>query len=318
MNACSLKGKRCVVTGATSGIGFATVEALIGLGAEVVFVGRDPGRTAKAAETFIEEALKAGAPNPIQELADFSLMAEVEALVSRLSNSNRPIDVIVNCAGIYTAKRTLTSEGLETQFAVNHLAPFLLTSRLLSSMSPDSRIATVSSASHYYGYIRWRNPSLAGCYFGLWAYEQSKLANVLFSYELVRRLEKGGLIAGSALVQDRQGQEREIKPTVFVVDPGLVNTAMGQKHSKGIAGLFWSLRRKRGTNPAQPAAGIAALVSSAETAGRTGLYWRDAVPLPSSRRSYDAAAAERLWELSEAMIEKALRGRAANHAKEAK
>jgi NAD(P)-dependent dehydrogenase (short-subunit alcohol dehydrogenase family) len=146
--------------------------------------------------------------------------------------------------------------------------------------------------------MRWNDPGLERHYLGLWAYEQSKLANVLFSYELARRLDTGALRAGS-------GEE---KPTVFAIDPGLVNTDMGQKHARGLTGLFWSLRRKGGASPARPASGIASLLSSPEAAGRTGLYWRDAAPLRSSRRSYDAAAASRLWELSEAMIEKALRG----------
>ena len=298
MNASSLKGKRCVVTGATSGIGYATVEALLGLGAEVVFVGRDQVRTAKAAMAFAASAGKAEAPPPRQEITDLSLMAEVADLASRLADSGKPIDALVNCAGVYTAKRTLTEEGLERQFAVNHLAPFLLTTKLLPAMGADARIATVSSGSHYYGWIRWNDPSLERHYFGLWAYEQSKLANVLFSYELAQRLENGALKAGSG----------EGKPTVFTIDPGLVNTDMGQKHAQGLTGLFWSMRRRGGTSPARPASGIAALLSSPEAAGRTGLYWRDAIPLRSSRRSYDAAAACRLWELSEAMVEQALRG----------
>ena len=298
MNACSLKGKRCVVTGATSGIGYATVEALLGLGAELVFVGRNPGRTAAAAKAFESAAEEAGAPPPQQELADLSRMAEVADLASRLADSGKPIDALVNCAGVYTAKRTLTAEGLEMQFAVNHLAPFLLTTKLLPAMSAGSRIATVSSGSHYYGWMRWNDLSLRGHYLGLWAYEQSKLANVLFSYELARRLDAGALKAGSG----------EGKPMVFTIDPGLVNTDMGQKHAQGLTGLFWSMRRRGGTSPARPALGIAALLSSPEAAGRTGLYWRNAVPLRSSRRSYDAAAARRLWELSEAMVEKALGG----------
>lgn len=309
MNACSLVGKRCLVTGATSGIGYATVEALLGLGAEVVFVGRDPARSAEAARGFAAEAGKAKAPPPSLELADLSLMADVRDLASRLVDSGKHIDVLVNCAGIYTARRTLSSEGLEMQFAVNHLAPFLLTTSLLPILRAGARIATVSSGSHYHGQIRWKDPSLASHYFGLWAYEQSKLANVLFSYELARRLESGALRAGWNDEGGGQGAAaKKTLPTVFVVDPGLVNTGMGQKHSGGLTGLFWNLRKRGGTSPARPAEGIAALVSSAEAAGRTGLYWRDAAPLRSSRRSYDEAAAKRLWQLSETMIGEALSG----------
>lgn len=299
MEAFSLKGKRCLVTGATSGIGYATVEALLRLGAGVVFVGRDGAKAEKAGRAFARLAAEAGAPQPRMELADFSVMAEVEALALRLASCGIAFDALVNCAGIYTARRVLTPEGLETQFAVNHLAPFLLVTRLLPAMASDCRIVIVSSESHYFfGRIWWRDPSLAGHYLGILAYGQSKFANVLFSYELARRLASGALTAGPGLPGRR--------PSVYAVDPGLVNTEMGQKHGKNLSGFIWNIRKKSGTSPELPAAGIAVLVSSSEAEGRTGLYWKNAEPLASSARSYDTLAAVRLWTLSEDAIRRAL------------
>jgi NAD(P)-dependent dehydrogenase (short-subunit alcohol dehydrogenase family) len=280
-----LSGKLCVVTGATSGIGLATARALARLGGRVVAVGRDQGR-ARAALRALSAETQEGESAPRYELADLSLMREVSALASRLSAAYEHIDVLVNCAGAYTARRVLTPEGLETQFAVNYLAPFLLTTSLLPRLTaaPAARIITVSSNSHYYGRICWRDPSLGRFYLGLWAYEQSKLAEVLFSYELVRRLGPDSPVA------------------VYVADPGLVNTDMGQKQGFNASSLFWSLRRRAGASPEVPAGDIAFLASSEEVAGLTGLYWRDRRPKPSSRRSYDEAAARRLWALSERML----------------
>jgi retinol dehydrogenase-14 len=316
----ALLGKRCVVTGATSGIGLAVARALAGLGAEVVIVGRNAGRADSAAAAAAAEARVAGGPSPRVELADLSLMAEVRELADRLKHEDEPIDALVNCAGVYTSRRELTGEGLELQFAVNHLAAFYLTTSLFPAMAGDCRIATVSSGSHYYGWIRWRNPSLKGFYVGLWAYEQSKLANVLFSYELARRCGWGELVPGRERPAKGGGAGRTISeddsaavPTVFAVDPGLVDTDMGEKHSGVLSRLFWSARRRGGTSPDIPARGIARLVASPEMAGRTGLYWRDAVPLRSSRLSYDRRAADRLWELSELMVAQALARADADH-----
>lgn len=313
MESRTLLGKRCVVTGATSGIGLAVARALARLGAEVVLVGRNAGRLESAAALVATEARAAGGAAPYMELADLSLMAEIRSLVDRLKCEDVRFDALVNCAGVYTSKRELTVEGLELQFAVNHLAAFYLTTSLFPVMATDCRVATVSSGSHYYGWIRWRDPSLKGFYLGLWAYEQSKLANVLFSYELARKCGRKELVSGQERAVGSEGSdsvfyEKDLvaAPTVFAVDPGLVNTDMGGKHSGGLSKLFWNVRRKGGTSPEVPAQGIATLIASRELGGRTGLYWRDATPLRSSRLSYSRRAASRLWELSEQMVAQAL------------
>jgi NAD(P)-dependent dehydrogenase (short-subunit alcohol dehydrogenase family) len=283
----------CVVTGATSGIGLATALALARLGATLTLVGRDGGRIAAALALVAPEAERAGAPPPRGEMADFASMREVAALAGRLATGRR-LDLLVNCAGVFLPRRRLGPEGLETQFAVNHLAPFLLTTSLLPLLeaAPSARVLMVSSASHRQGRIRWRDPSMRRFYFGLWAYEQAKLANLLFSYELARRLGPSSPVS------------------VYAFDPGLVDTAVGQKEAAGPSGLFWRLRRRWGTSPELPAAALAELASSAAFAGRTGLYWKEGRALPSSPASRSLADATRLWELSEKLVAEALGGRA--------
>ena len=285
----SLAGKFCVVTGATSGIGLAVALSLARRGGRVLGIGRDPGR-AEAARALVAEAAKAaGGPEPRYELADLSLMSEVASLARRIGEREARVDVLVNCAGIYVDRRILTAEGLETQFAVNHLAPFFLTKSLLPLLeaAPEGRVITVSSDSHYYGWIRWRDPSLGRLYLGLWAYEQSKLANVLFSYELVRRL----------------GPESRVK--IAVADPGLANTSMGEKHGHSLASLFWSLRRRWGTPASVPAEAIASLAALPAGGLTTGLYWKAGKAVTSSRLSYREKDAKRLWELSETLVDSA-------------
>ncbi len=288
----SLRGEVCVVTGATSGIGQASAAALARLGGRVIGIGRDPGRIEEALRRVEAAAAEAGAPPPSFELADLSSLRETAALAARLTAVNGTIDVLVNCAGVFSSRRTLTPEGLETQFAVNHLAPFLLTTSLLPALAaaPDGRVITVSSASHRFGRIHWRDPSLARGYSGLRAYSQSKLANVLFTRELARRLGPGASV------------------TAFAADPGLVHTDMGLKQGRSAASLAWRLRRLGGTSPDVPAEGIALLASSLELRGRTGLYWKDGRELAPSRRARDAEAGRRLWELSGDLVRRALTG----------
>ncbi len=285
-----LRGRVCVVTGATSGIGEAAASALAKLGARVIGVGRNAERAEAALRRIEAEAAGFGSPPPSFERADLSSLRETRDLAGRLAGMPGGIDVLVNCAGVFTARRTLTAEGLETQFAVNHLAPFLLTTALLPRLTavPDGRVIVVSSASHRFGRIRWEDPSRARGYTGLGAYGQSKLANVLFVRELARRLGPGSPV------------------TVFASDPGLVRTDMGLKHGPSLTSLGWRIRRRAGTSPEVPAAAIAFLAASPDLRGRTGLYWKDGRELPPAPRARDDDAARRLWDLSEGIVGKIL------------
>jgi retinol dehydrogenase-12 len=284
----SLTSKRCLVTGASSGIGLATARAFASLGAELILVGRDRERLEQA-RAAIGVGLPSALEEPRLEVADLSSLRQTATLAERVASAGG-LDILVNCAGIYTTKRRITPEGLETQFAVNYLAPFLLTNRLLPALQSrsEARVITVSSGSHYYGRIHWGNPSLRYRYLGLWAYEQSKLGNVLFSAELARRLGPGSGI------------------TVFTADPGLVNTDMGQKAGASLSGLVWSIRKKSGTSPEVPARAIAFLAAEPSLAGDSGRYWRDGRAVEPSRRARDLQNARRLWEFSARLIDAAL------------
>jgi NAD(P)-dependent dehydrogenase (short-subunit alcohol dehydrogenase family) len=296
----ALEGKTCLVTGATSGIGLATACALAARGAAIIGIGRDEARAERARAAAAAAAEICGGKGTVRyDLLDLSSLRAVSDYAAGLAAGPKAppaLDAVVNCAGFYSDRRVLSGDKIEMQFAVNHLAHFCLTTRLLPLLAkaPDARVVTVSSASHYYGRIAWKVmegylrgelPRLP--YIGIRAYEQSKLANALFTAGLARR-------AGGTL-------------TAFSADPGLVNTEMGLKQGLSVGSLFWNWRRRFGTSPAVPAEAIAWLLSEPSLRGKTGLYWRDKRELEPSRRARDPEAAERLWALSEAFVEAALK-----------
>jgi NAD(P)-dependent dehydrogenase (short-subunit alcohol dehydrogenase family) len=165
-------GKTCLVTGATSGIGFETALCLARSGARVIGVGRDPGRCAEASPH--RESRRRPARRSF-EVADLSSQAEARALAMRLAGREPRLDVLVNNAGLFTLRRAVSVDGIEMQLAVNHLAPFLLTRELLPLLAaaPRARVVFVSSGSHVPGRIRWSDPGRRRFYNGLAAYEQS-------------------------------------------------------------------------------------------------------------------------------------------------
>jgi len=311
-----LGGKTCLVTGATSGVGLATARALAARGANVIGMGRDPGRAARARDS-ISAAVGPGAWVRYDVL-DLSDLRAVDAYVKgfgagrggspdKVPGAEGPagpgdlggLDAVVNCAGFYADRRVGSADGYEMQFAVNHLAHFLLTTGLLPLLakSSDARVVTVSSGSHYHGRMHWKalERMLRGerplwPYVGVGAYGESKLANVLFTAELARRVGKAPI-------------------TTFAADPGLVNTEMGQKQGFSLGSLFWSMRRRFGASPESPAEAIAWLVSEPSLAGKTGLYWKEKAAVAPAPRAQDAQAACRLWTLSEALVAAALEGR---------
>ncbi|TXT46634.1 MAG: short-chain dehydrogenase/reductase SDR [Spirochaetes bacterium] len=281
----------CLVSGATSGIGLALACALAARGARVVGLGRAPDKAARAFQ-----AVKAAAPESDvrYDILDLSsLKAVADYARSFLDRESRPLDVLVNCAGLYSDRRQLSVDGYEMQFAINHLAAFALTEGLAESLesSSDGRVVAVSSDSHYYGWMRWKKieAALRGekprtPYFGLGAYEESKLANVLFVRALATRHAF----------------------TSFAADPGLVNTEMGLKQGASLGSLVWGVRRRFGTIPEVPAKAIADLVSDPALKGRSGGYWKEGREVPPSRRALDDDAARRLWALSQALVDRAL------------
>jgi NAD(P)-dependent dehydrogenase (short-subunit alcohol dehydrogenase family) len=188
------------------------------------------------------------------------------------------LDVLVNNAGVYMARKLLTEDGIETTFAVNHLAGFLLTHELLPLLQCGyGRVLTTSSYSHRTTPLCLNRVVSPWPHIGLMAYKRSKLSNVLFTYELNRR--KLGVMA-------------------FAVDPGLVNTDIASKGSNGIEDLIWRRRRLKGTLAEVPARTYLYLVGEREVDVSQGYYFRDSAFLAPSRQSVDEKAARKLWDLS--------------------
>src|SRR5690349_18337331 len=205
-----MNGKVCVVTGATSGIGKAAATALAGMGSQVVLVGRDQGR---AEATAAEIGARSTVP-PKVEIADLAVMEQVRALAGRLASLER-IDVLINNAGLVVSERRVTQDGFEYVFAVNHLAPFLLTNLLLPKLtgSAPARVVTVTSDAHSAAKLDLDDPSLEHGWDSWRSYANSKLANILFTRELARRLDGTGVTANCAhpgVV--RTGFGREARP----------------------------------------------------------------------------------------------------------
>jgi retinol dehydrogenase 14 len=213
--------------------------------------------------------------------ADLSAQAGVRQLAAAVLDIYPRLDVLVNNVGGFWAHRHLTADGLERPFAVNHLAPFLLTSLLLDRLtaSAPARVVTVSSAAHASGRIDFDDLQGERDYSGQRAYSQSKLANVMFTYELARRLDGTGV-------------------TATVCHPGVVRTSFGADDQVAhMAGMIRVARLFMKT-PAQGAATPVYLASSPQVEGATGRYYANRKPTTSSKASYDTTAAARLWQAS--------------------
>ncbi len=273
-----MKGKVCVVTGATSGIGKAAAAALARLGAQVVLVGRDQGRAAAAAA----EIGAAGPVPPKVEIADLASMEQVRALAGRLAALER-IDVLINNAGLVLGERRVTKDGFEHVFAVNHLAPFLLTNLLLPKLtgSAPARVVTVTSDAHSAAKLDLDDPGLEHGWDSWRSYANSKLANILFTRELARRLDGTGVTANCA-------------------HPGVVRTGFGRE-GKLLLRLGTTIARPFFLSPERGADTIVYLASSPDVAGETGGYYVKRQLREPSAAARDDAAARKLWEISERM-----------------
>lgn len=275
-------GKTVLVTGGTGGIGKATAAGCAALGARVGIVGRDRRRSAAAATdiraVYGDAVIDAFA-------ADLSAQAGVRQLAAEVLERYPRLDVLINDVGGFWASRHLTADGLEHTFAVNHLAPFLLTALLVDRLkqSAPSRIVTVSSGAHSAGQIDFDDLQGARNYSGQRAYSQSKLANVMFTYELARRLEGTGV-------------------TATVLHPGLVRTAFGAEDSMPTFRLMAGLARPFMKTPQRGAVTSIYLASSPAVAGVTGRYFANSKPRDSSKASCDTAAAKRLWQASAGLV----------------
>jgi len=280
MKAPNLQGKTILVTGATAGIGRAASFALARMGAHMVLVGRD---RQKAESTVAQIKAQTGNGQVEYLLADMSVQAEVRRLAEEVRSRYPRLDVLLNNAGGVFNPRQVTKDGLELTFALNHLGYFLLTNLLLDLLkaSAPARIVNVSSEAHRLGGGRINFDDLMGekSYNPMTAYGQSKLANILFTYELARRLKGTGV-------------------TVNCLHPGGVATNFGQSAPGAWAWAF-KLFRPFMLTPEQGADTLVYLASAPEVEGVTGKYWVKRRPKRSNAESYDEGVAERLWKVSE-------------------
>jgi len=281
----SLEGKTIVITGATAGIGHSALHALALKGARVIGVGRSARRCKDTRQAIKNVDPATHVSFVVGDLASQRQVRRIAADIREqvLQEGDEKIDVLINNAGTVSSWYKATEDGYELQFAVNHLAPFLLTHELLPLLgkAPDARVITVSSGSHYRTRMRWSDVMCRKGYNCLFAYKQSKLANVLFTVEFNRRL------ADSHSVR------------AFAVDPGLVNTDIGLKGTSGLENWVWKRRQRKGTSPEQGAATVVYLASVSSLGGVSGPYWKDCQPVPPSRYAARPEEAARLWSLSE-------------------
>jgi NAD(P)-dependent dehydrogenase (short-subunit alcohol dehydrogenase family) len=261
-----MAGRTVLVTGGTGGIGRATALGLATMGAHLAITGRDQERTEGAAR----EIRAAGGGQVDVFVADLSSQSEVRRLAEEVPQSLSRIDVLVNNVGGYWNTRHVTADGLEHTFALNHLAPFLITNLLLDRLkqSAPARVVTVSSNAQAMGRIDFDDLHGERSYSGAPAYDQSKLANVLFTYELARRLPATSVTANA-------------------LHPGVVSTSFGAEDPGRVQRLLVPFIRPFMKAPAQGAATSIHVASAPGLELVTGRYCANSKPKRSSKRSYD-------------------------------
>jgi len=276
-----MAGRTVLVTGATGGIGKATALGLAAMGANVAITGRDRART----EAASGEIRAAGGGEVHEFVADLSSQSEVRRLADNALAALPRIDVLVNNVGGYWDTRHVTSDGLERTFALNHLAPFLLTHLVLDRLAAggSARVVTVSSNAYRGGAIDFDDLQGEQSYTGSRAYSQSKLANLLFTYELARRL-------------------RGTSVTANAVHPGFVRTGFGAEDPGTIQRVLVPVIRPFMKSPEQGAATSIQVASSPALAQVSGQYFAGGRARRSSERSHDEVVAARLWRVSAELV----------------
>ena len=276
----SMSGKTVLITGGTGGIGRAAAVGLASLGARVGITGRDRDRAEAAAAAIVGES---GNHSVDVFVADMSSQAEVRRLADEVLAAYPRLDVLLNNVGGFWAHRHVTADGLEHTFALNHLAPFLLTNLLLHRLvaSAPARVVTVSSGAQSMGTVNFDDLMGEQKYSGSRAYNQSKLANVMFAYELAKRLEGTGV-------------------TSTALHPGLTSTAFSAEDPA--LGLLVTILRPFMKSPKRGAETPVYLASSPEAEGLTGQFFANRKVKTSHKSSYDAAITSRLWQVSADLV----------------
>ena len=278
----SMTGKTVLITGGTGGIGRATAIRLAAMGARVGIVGRNLGRAKRAAAEICTES-----GNAVVDAfgADMSSQVEVRRLASDVLAAYPRLDVLINNVGGFWSHRHVTADGLERTFALNHLAPFLLTGLLLDRIiaSAPARIITVSSGAQSMGSIVFDDLMGERKYSGQQAYNQSKLANVMFTYELARRLTGTGV-------------------TATALHPGMTNTSFSAEDPSRVFAPLVMLMRPFMKKPQRAADTPVYLASSPAADGLTGQFFANRESRKTNKSSYDAETTARLWRVSADLV----------------
>ncbi len=272
-----MNGKVCLVTGATDGIGKVSARVLAELGAKVIIVGRNPE---KSAIVLAELRSISGNENIDLLMADLAVMQEVRDLAEQVISRYDRIDVLLNNAGGYFTKHEITSDGLEMTFALNHMSYFLLTNKLMELLkySAPARIVNVSSNAHYGVDMEFENLNGEQEYKAWKAYQKSKLANVLFTYELLKK------VPGNI--------------TVNCLHPGFVATNFGHNNGGFFGPVLKIAQRISAIDPEEGAKTSIFLCSAPEVKGVSGKYFYKCQPKTSSRESRNMDTGKRLWQIS--------------------
>ncbi len=276
-----MDGKVILVTGATAGVGEVTARALAGMGATLVMVGRSPEKCRQVAEDI---KARTGSSRVSYLVGDLSAQADLRRMAGEFKGLFSRLDVLVNNAGAFFMARRESVDGIEMTFALNHLAYFLLTNLLLDVLvsSAPARIVSVSSGAHFGAQLNFDDLENKKGYRGWKAYGQSKLANLLFTNELARRL------AGK-------------KVTANALHPGFVASNFAKNNLGPFKGVYSLFQRMVAISPEAGAQTSIYLASSPQVAGVTGQYFDKQKAVAPSPAALDAEAARRLWEISARM-----------------
>ena len=281
----SMDGRVCLITGANNGIGKETALALARMGATITMVSRNAD---KGEAALVDIRQRSGNDRVTLLVADLASLKSVRQLAQDFRNQHQELHVLINNAGAFNSQRALSVDGYELTFAVNHLAHFLLTTLLLDLLkaSAPSRIINVSSGAHTRAEMNFDDLNAEAKYGGMSAYGQSKLANVLFTYELARQLAGTGVTANA-------------------LHPGVVKTGFGRNNGGAIGLLFKVFQTVAGPfllSASQGAETSIFLASSSEVDSVSGKYFVKKEPVQSSEASEDVAGAQKLWRVSEQLV----------------
>ena len=272
-------GKICLITGASEGIGYCTALRLARMGSTIVIASKNEQRGLEAKKNIIKESKNENVEFLQVDLASFN---SIRKFADNFKAKYNSLDILINNAGVYYSRLTYTEDKIEMQFAVNHLAPFLVTNQLMDLLqrTEGSRIINVTSRFHFQGRMHFDDLFLKNNYSGLKAYCQSKLAMVLFTYKLARKIKDSGTTANC-------------------LHPGTARTRIGTANSTGFYPLLCRIAKPVLTSAQKASRTSVLLASSPELNGVNGKYFERRRAMRSSKASYNEKDSDLLWEISE-------------------